>query len=302
LAGTNYKNLIENLFEGLLYVDSQDRIKYWSKGAEKITGYSSSEVFDKKFSEDLLCPTDSEGKQFIGERSLFATTITTGRLKQFELLISHKDGHKIAISARIAPMYDSNDQVVGATQLFTDNKDHLKSLLADSREYQKSFFDPITQLPNNVSLEMAIDAKLCEFRRYNRPFGILLVEIDEHEKLSSIYGIEFGKNVLTRVSELITKDLRPFDVAGRWSDKEFAIVLVNVREDSVEMIGNRIRKIIEEAEFVIGKGSINLTISVGGIIATPHDTSESLIEKLQTTVDNCIHMGGNKYLLWTPLK
>lgn len=301
MARTNYKNLIENLYEGLLYVDSEGRVKYWSKGAEKITGYPSSEVFDKKFSEDLLCPIDVEGVKYIGDKNLFSITMATGNLHQYELLITHKDGHKIAISARIAPMYDSNDQIVGATQLFTDNKDKINSLIDNSEEYQKSFFDSVTKLPNHVSLEMSINAKLSEFRRYNRPFGILLIEVDEQEKLQHIYGDEFKINVLIKVSKLIVKDLRPFDIAGRWSDTEFSVILVNVRDDSVEMIGNRIRKVVEHAEFAIGQGSINLTVSIGGIIAAPHDTSKILIEKLQTTTEKCFQIGGNKYLSWSPI-
>jgi len=302
VAITNYRNLIDNLYEGLLYVDKDERIKYWSKGAEKITGYSSSEVFDKQFSKEFLCPINADGKKFFGDSSLFFNTISNGTIKQFEILITHKDGRQIAISTRIAPMYDSKNRVVGATQLFTDNKDHLEHLIVDSEEYQQSFFDPITKLPNHMSLEMSIDAKLSEFRRYNRPFGILLLEIDNYEKLSNIYGDELKINVLTSVSELIKKDLRPFDIAGRWSDNEFAIVLVNVREDSVEMSGNRVRNIVEKSEFIIGKGTIDLTLSVGGIIATPHDTKKILIDKLRESTEKCFNMGGNKFLLWSTVE
>ena len=302
MASTNYRNLIENLYEGLFYIDRERRIKYWSKGAEKITGYSSSEVFDRKCSEDFLCPTDAKGNQLYGAYSLFTNTLANASIKQYELLITHKDGHKFPISARIAPMYDSKDQVVGATQLFTDNKHHLKLLVNESEEYQNSFFDPMTKLPNHISMEMSVDAKLSEFRRYNRPFGILLIEIDHYEKLSNIYGNELKVNVLTKISTLIKQDLRPFDIAGRWSENEFAVVLVNVRKDTVEMIGNRVIKIIGETEFTIGKGTINLTLSIGGIIATLQDTSKILINKLHDTTKKCIDMGGNKFILWSPVE
>ena len=302
MASTNYRNLIENLYEGLFYVDKVGRIKYWSKGAEKITGYTSAEVFDKICSENFLCPTDVEGNKLYGISSLFTKTLANASIKQFELHIIHKDGHKIPISARIAPMYDSQDQVVGATQLFTDNKDHLEHLVEDSEEYQNSFFDPVTKLPNHISMEMSIDAKLSEFRRYNRPFGILLIEIDNYEKLSNIYGDELKVNVFTKISTLIKKDLRPFDIAGRWSEKEFAAVLVNVRDDTVVMIGNRIINIVEKAEFTIGKGKIEITLSIGGIIATPQDTAKILIEKLLDTTKKCTQMGGNKFILWSPVE
>ena len=302
MINSNYRNLIENLYEGLFYVDSDRRIKFWSKGAEKITGYSRLEALNQKYSEDFLCPTDADGKKRLNDSNLFAQTLKNGASKQYELIITHKDGHIVPIAIRIAPMYDSTDNIVGATQLFTDNKDHLEHLVTDSKEYQQSYIDSVTKLPNKVSLEMSIDIKLSEFRRYNRPFGFLFFEIDNFDKLSNIYGDEFDENVLTTISKLVLEDIRPFDIAGRWSEKEFAIVLVNVDEDSVSIIGNRLKDIVENTEFIIGKGSIDITLSVSGIIATPIDSSELLIEKSRETTKKCKLMGGNKFLIWSPVE
>ena len=302
MINSNYRNLIENLYEGLFYVDSDRRVKFWSKGAEKITGYSSYEALNKIYSEDFLCPTDNDGNKRLNDSSLFVQTLKNGVSKQYELNITHKDGHKVPIAIRIAPMYDSKDEIAGATQLFTDNKDHLEHLVTDSKEYQQSYIDTITQLPNKVSLEMSIDIKLSEFRRYNRPFGLLFFEIDNFDKLSNIYGDEFDENVLTTISKLVLEDIRPFDIAGRWSEKEFAIVLVNVDEDAVNIIGNRLKDIVENTDFKIGKGSIDITLSIGGIIATPIDSSKLLIEKLQETTKKCKLIGGNKFLIWSPVK
>lgn len=302
MANSNYQNLIENLYEGLFYVDKERRIKYWSKGAEKITGYSSSEVLDQICSEKLLCPTDTEGKKYYGESNVFTNTLANGTTKQYELLITHKDGRKIPVSIRIAPMYDVNDNIAGATQLFTDNKEHLEHMVNDSEEYENSFFDPITKLPNKVSLEMSINFKLSEFRRYNRPFGLILFEIDNYDKLSDVYGEEFDTNVLVKISKLLTKELRPFDIAGKWSVKEFALILISVKENSINIIGDRLKDIVENTEFTIGKGTVDITLSIAGIIATLNDSSKILIEKLRTTTKKCILQGGNKFQIWSPVK
>ena len=268
MINSNYRNLIENLYEGLFYVDKNRRIKFWSKGAEKITGYSKYEAINNVCSEDFLNPTDADGKKRINDFNLFNQTLKNGMSKQYELTITHKDGHNVPIAIRIAPMYDSKDEIAGATQLFTDNRDHLEHLVTDSEEYQQSYIDPVTKLPNKASIEMSIDIKLSEYRRYNRPFGLLFFEIDNFEKLDNIYGDEFDENVLTTISELLLEDIRPFDIAGSWSEKEFAIVLVNVDEDSVKIIANRLIKHIENINFTIGKGSLDITLSIGGIIAT----------------------------------
>ncbi len=302
MINSNYRNLIENLYEGLFYVDKNRRIKFWSKGAGKITGYSKYEAINNIYSEDFLDPTDADGKKRINDSSIFAQTLKDGASKQYELTIKHKDGHKVPVAIRISPMFDNKGNIAGVTHLFTDNKDNLEHFVTDSEEYQQSFIDSVTKLPNEVSLEMSIDNKLSEFRRYNRPFGLLFFEIDNFDKLVNLYSNRFDENVLTKISELLLEDIRPFDIAGRWSEKEFAIVLVNVDENSVYIIGNRLKNIVENTDFTIGKGSLDITLSISGIIATQIDSSELLIEKSQETTKKCKLMGGNKFFIWSPVK
>lgn len=302
MPNLNYDNTIENLYKGLLYVDREMRITYWNKNAEIITGYSHSEVLDKIYSKEFICPTDSDEKRYYDDSNLFTSTLLKGTIKQFKLLITHKDGHKIPISLIVAPIYDSNDHIVGATQLFTDNRDHLEHLVTASGEYQNSYFDKITKLPNKINIETSIDSKFNEFRQYNRPFGMLLFEIDNFDKLSKIYGDEFDENILTTISNLLTKNLRPFDIAGRWSNREFAIVLTNTKEQSVRIIGNQLKDMVENVDFKIGKGSVDITLSISGIIVTPDDSTILLIEKLQDTIEKCILMGGNIFQIWSPIK
>ncbi|MDP8267710.1 MAG: diguanylate cyclase [Candidatus Tenebribacter davisii] len=302
MANSNYRNLIENLYEGLLYIDMDRRIKYWSKGAEKITGYTSDEALDRSFSEDFICPTYTDGTECFGKNSFFSNTLENGSIKQFEIIIIHKDGQKIAISLRVAPMYDTNEKIVGATQLFTDNEEYLENLVNESNEYKNSFLDPLTKLPNKENIKMSIDYKLSEFRRYNRPFGVLLFEIDNFDKLSNIYGKEFDVQILIKISKILSKDLRPFDIAGRLSEKEFLIILVNVKEETVVTIGNRIKEIIENTEFQIGKGKVDISLSVGGIIASLIDSTDIILGKLRDSTQKCIHMGGNQFQIWSPIE
>lgn len=39
-----YKNIIDNLYDGVYFVDRDRIITYWNKGAERITGYSAAQI------------------------------------------------------------------------------------------------------------------------------------------------------------------------------------------------------------------------------------------------------------------
>ena len=44
------KTILENLYDGVYFVDGDRKILYWNKGAEGITGYTNSEVIGKRCS------------------------------------------------------------------------------------------------------------------------------------------------------------------------------------------------------------------------------------------------------------
>lgn len=48
-----YKLLVENPFDGVYFVDTENRITFWNKGAERITGYSESEVKGSRCSDNI---------------------------------------------------------------------------------------------------------------------------------------------------------------------------------------------------------------------------------------------------------
>ena len=49
-----YKELVDNLYDGVYFVDRDRRITYWNKGAERITGYSAPQVIGRRCRDTLL--------------------------------------------------------------------------------------------------------------------------------------------------------------------------------------------------------------------------------------------------------
>jgi len=47
--------LLDNLHDGVYFVDCERRITYWNRGAERITGYSADEVVGSRCSDNRWC-------------------------------------------------------------------------------------------------------------------------------------------------------------------------------------------------------------------------------------------------------
>ena len=54
-----YKKLLDNLYDGVYFVDKDRKITYWNKGAERITGYAADEVVGKHCFDNILMHTDN---------------------------------------------------------------------------------------------------------------------------------------------------------------------------------------------------------------------------------------------------
>ena len=49
-----YKKLVDNLYDGVYFVDPERKITYWNKSAEALTGYKSSEIIGKYCWNNIL--------------------------------------------------------------------------------------------------------------------------------------------------------------------------------------------------------------------------------------------------------
>ncbi len=69
-----YKNLLDNLHDGIYFLDRSKRITFWNKGAERLTGYEGSDVVENGYSEEFLAPINEKGTK---AKDTFATIVQT---------------------------------------------------------------------------------------------------------------------------------------------------------------------------------------------------------------------------------
>jgi len=294
MKASNYQTLLDNLYEGVYYVDRDRKIKFWSKGAEIITGYKSTEILGKQCSDKFLSHTSLEGVSFCRSSCLMRNTIATGSYNKAEAYLRHKDGHDVRVSLRISPMFDSKGKVVGATHIFTNNELYLSSRPDEIKRNLVLYYDDLTKLPSRYNTELILKTKIEEFRRYHWHFATYLIEIDDFEKLRKSYSKDEVNGFTVQFSDLIKKDIRPFDIVGRWAENQFLVIMVNVDKKAMLMLGERMRKLIEETPFKVNETTDNLTLSQGCALIGENISNDVLITKLENLLGSSISAGGNQ--------
>ena len=56
-----YKDIIDNLYDGVYFVDRYHVATYWNKGAERITGYSAAQTIGRACRDNLLHHVTADG-------------------------------------------------------------------------------------------------------------------------------------------------------------------------------------------------------------------------------------------------
>lgn len=274
-----YRDLLDNLYDGIYFVDRDRRITYWNKGSERLTGCKSSEVVGTRCSDNILMHINDEGINLCEGQCPLSETMADGRPREAEVYLHHKDGHRLPVLIRVSPIQDSSGQVIGAVEIFSDNSHAVAARKRIEELHEMALLDHLTRIVNRRFIEMTLQAKLVELQRYGYPFGILFIDIDHFKKINDTYGHDVGDRVLKMVANTLVKNARLFDHVGRWGGEEFLSIIINVNKNQLYSIANRFRLLIEQSAFTIKSDFIRVTVSIGGTIADPNDTVDKIIER-----------------------
>src|SRR5258706_6191661 len=112
-----YRSVLENLPIGIYVLDREQRVRFWNRGAEQITGYLAHEVTGNICGETLP-HCDPQGRVLTGDHCPVTTTFRDGRAVQNHVFTLHKEGHRLGIQIRTLPYLDDSGLIVGVAGAF----------------------------------------------------------------------------------------------------------------------------------------------------------------------------------------
>jgi diguanylate cyclase (GGDEF)-like protein/PAS domain S-box-containing protein len=274
-----YRTIVENMHDGLYFVDRERRITYWNKGAERITGYSAGEVVGTSCADNILVHVDALGRQLCQGSCPLIASMADGAAHEAEVFLHHKQGHRLPVWVRTSPLRDAGGGFAGAIELFTEISSRA-ALQAQVEELKKlALLDALTGLPNRRHLEAHLHARLEELRRSRVGFGLLFLDIDHFKQVNDRHGHDVGDQVLTVVANTLALSVRPFDMVCRWGGEEFAGIFPHTDPDLLQAIAERLRVLTAHSRVHTAVGVLTVTISIGGAVAWADDSPATLVKR-----------------------
>lgn len=152
---------------------------------------------------------------------------------------------------------------------------------AEDRLRRLAVSDPLTGLSNYRQLTQALDAEIQRSSRTDRPFALVLIDLDGLKKVNDRYGHLVGSLALRRVAETLLGSCRGIDTAARFGGDEFALVLPETGDAAAWHVARRV------AERVARDGEKPpLTISVGVAV---HPRDGATLEVLMNAADRSLY-------------
>jgi diguanylate cyclase (GGDEF)-like protein/PAS domain S-box-containing protein len=289
-----FRGILDSLHDGVYFVDMNKRITYWNKGAERITGYESSEAVGISCADNLLVHIDDKGMNLCKTGCPLAQTLRDGRVRETEAYLQHKSGHRLPVFIRVSPLRDSSGNIVGAVESFSDNSSKAALLQRIDELQRESLVDALTGLANRRCIDMKLHSRIDELQRYGWPCGLLFLDIDNFKIINDTHGHNVGDRVLKMVARTLASNLRSHDLLGRYGGEEFVAIITNINMGKLHSFADRLRLLVEKSGLDTEYGTLRVSISIGATLVRPEDTVEAAIKRADLFMYNSKIGGRNR--------
>ena len=123
--------------------------------------------------------------------------------------------------------------------------------------------------------------------------AVLMFDIDFFKKFNDTYGHECGDFVLISVANIIKSSLRETDIASRYGGEEFTVLLRKGKKEEAMKVAERIRKKIEDYDFVYNDQHLHVTVSGGVSVFDKEKNPVELPNIFVNQADSGLYMSKN---------
>ncbi|MCK5687296.1 diguanylate cyclase [bacterium] len=173
----------------------------------------------------------------------------------------------------------------------------------NARLYKMAITDGMTKLYIHRYFQTRLQEELARSKRYEIPVSLIMTDIDHFKNFNDTYGHQVGDEVLKAVANIIQQQMRDVDIVARYGGEEFVVICPEKSSSEVMIAAERMRRAVEEHEFMVAGEKVQITISLGlSDYPNDADTKKDLIEKADTALYRAKQTGRNRIVIYSAIK
>jgi diguanylate cyclase (GGDEF)-like protein len=134
--------------------------------------------------------------------------------------------------------------------------------------------DRLTALPHRQHLRHLLETSWTQAGWEDRPFSLLLIDVDRLGNVNETLGFPVGDAVLRAVAERLVAGVARLGSVGRWGDDEFLVLLPGLGRTEAQRLARKLYRSCAEP-LAQGEIALPMTISIGRMTAEPGEPADA---------------------------
>lgn len=158
--------------------------------------------------------------------------------------------------------------------------------------------DPLTGTWGRQRLSQILTTEIMRARRFGRPAGVLMVDVDGLKAVNDQHGHPAGDEALAAVARALRGALRGADSVVRYGGDEFCVVVDDARGAALHRLADRIVRTVRQSCAPLGRElRCPITVSVGAAHVWDETTPEQAIRDADRAAYTVKRSGRDAYLV-----
>ena len=281
LTPEQYREILENLPNGVYVVDPDRKITFWNDGAERITGYLRQEVIGRRCPDTPLKHCDLNYVNICETACPLEATARDGQAREINVYVCHRSGRHVPVHVRASAVRDETGHIVGVVERFDEG--HKSAEAAAGGEPKESAARPYGKsgLSDAAAVRAALEKSLAALAEQQTPFGLVHIELDQFEEFRKAHGGPAADRIWQTVAEGLARNLPKRDMLGQWEAGRFTAVLSDCPPVMLARAAGRLRQVAQAVSISWWGDRLSIPVWVGGTAARPDDTAELLLRRAE---------------------
>jgi diguanylate cyclase (GGDEF)-like protein/PAS domain S-box-containing protein len=258
--------LLDTAGQAIIATDSHGRVVFWNQAATDLYGCSAPEAQGRHILEVVPADEPDERLRELGDQ------VRRGESWSGDLSIRRSDGSILPIFMTTTPVYQADGTFVAVVGVSADITERKAAELELARQ---ATHDPLTGLPNRLELVHRLEDVLARYGSGGAGVSVLFIDLDRFKVINDGIGHQTGDLVLCAAADRLVASLPDVFIA-RFGGDEFVLIYDGNDAEGVESVAAAILDVFA-LPFAIDGTDLFVTASIGVAIATPTDTSETLL-------------------------
>src|SRR4051812_23364821 len=287
------KKLIDNMHDGVVFVDSQSTILLWNTGVERLTGVSGAAACGRTMLPNLMDMCNGREQRIANDDCPVAHAIATGVQWLGRVSVMGRQGRHVAADLHAIPVRSNDGAIHGATVLLHDVSSETSLEEKCQALHAQVAKDPMTQVANRAEFDRMLNNFVAAHQESNLPCSLIMSDLDHFKAINDNHGHQAGDTAIITFASLLKSMCRSGDLVARYGGEEFAILCADCTNAAAARKAESIRKALSEVK----QSSLSnqaITASFGVTELQTGDTPETMLRRADRALLQAKDQGRNQ--------